>query len=125
MKEIKEPNAGFWWTLQRLNNRKHIVEVIDKQGKKHVITLGSEKRIGLSTYRKDYAFVKPVADMPDEKGSSPPITEGMIVKGGRNQGPSQIVNRPPAPAPIPDPFAHIPVRNIPPTTLRFTGKRRR
>lgn len=29
-----------------------------------------------------------------------PLTEGYVVKGGRNHGPSQIQTRPPAPAPI-------------------------
>ena len=31
---------------------------------------------------------------------TPPLTEGHVVKGGRNQGPSQIVERPPPPGAI-------------------------
>jgi hypothetical protein len=34
------------------------------------------------------------------KAETPPITEGMTRKGGRNQGPSKIKERPAAPAPI-------------------------
>lgn len=34
---------------------------------------------------------------PMKKASTPPLTEGKVVKGGRNQGPSQVKERPAAP----------------------------
>jgi hypothetical protein len=37
---------------------------------------------------------------PIESNRVPPLTEGYVVKGGQNQGPSQITTRPPPPAPI-------------------------
>lgn len=37
---------------------------------------------------------------PKKKDAAPPITEGMVRKGGRNQGPSQVKERPAAPQPM-------------------------
>lgn len=37
---------------------------------------------------------------PPDRPYTPPITEGMTRKGGRNQGPSQIKVRPPAPGKV-------------------------
>lgn len=46
-------------------------------------------------------MMRPWRDVsPPRYDRVPPITEGYVVKGGRNQGPSQITVRPPAPGAI-------------------------